>query len=281
MKALPLCAAYPLLLTVLICSCATPPLPLNGCISGEAIICEDFEQATDISRWSNRSTMSLSSQQVFSGAHSLQIRAPGGEYNHNYLVYDIAETALQRAQYGRMMIWLDETNSRSGDFSFVQVDGDATVASGAPKGTRVVSRGRLDGRFDHFFANYDTLGDKNNDGEADWLTDCWKHPPFSDTSPPPDAYLIPANRWACVQWHYDAAHNEMQFWLDNKSLDAIHVTGTGDGCLGHKQRDYWIAPQSYDTLKVGVEQYHRDTQARTLYIDNLEVGSEPIACPAP
>lgn len=219
-------------------------------------------------------TTSVSNERAFSGSQSLKIEAPGGGYNQNYLQRDLP-AELQETMHGRMMIRLNSDNANSGDFTFIQATGNPQAASGAPANTAVMYRGRLDGGDDHFFANYDTWLDEDGVAGTDWHTDCYDHP----ETPTPAEYLIPKDEWACVQWHFDSDTNSMTFWLNEMELTQINVTNTGEGCEGTEQDGVWYAPETFTRLGLGIEQYHNDAGARTMYIDDIALGSQMISCP--
>lgn len=222
--------------------------------------------------------MKVSSEKAFSGTNSVKITSPGGGYQPNNLVRSLTSvTELRESMHGRMMINLSSQNSMGGDFTFIQADGPPRAASGAPAGTSVMYRGRLDGRNDHFMANYETWLDANGDGNNEWNTDCWKHP--SNITPPPQNYLIPKDQWACVQWHFDASANTLQFWLNENELSQIQVVGNGDGCVANTQNNVWWGPQSFNNIRLGIEQYHGSSRARTMYIDDIAIDDRVVACP--
>ena len=179
--------------------------------------------------------------------------------------------------YGRMMIRLSSQNSNAGDFTFIQAAGAPQSASMAPNGTSVMYRGRLDYRHDHFMANYETWVDANNDGITDWETDCWSHPDGIPQAPAAE-YIMPKDEWACVQWHFDAENNALNFWLNGNELSQINVIETGDGCRGDVQNNVWWAPETFTSLRLGIEQYHSTSAARTMYIDDVAVDDEMVGC---
>lgn len=222
--------------------------------------------------------MRVSSERAYSGTNSVKITSPGGGYQPNNLIYSLAGTpSVQESMYGRMMLYLSSQNSLGGDFTFIQADGGPRSQSGAPAGTSVMYRGRVDGRNDHFMGNYETWLDANNDGNNEWNTDCWKHP--QNINPPPQNYLIPKDQWACVQWHFDASANTLKFWLNNSELTQIQVVNMGDGCVSNTQNGVWWGPQSFNNLRLGIEQYHGNSQARTMYIDDVVVDDRVVSCP--
>lgn len=231
------------------------------------LFCDDFE-AGSLASWDVSGNAVLSTEEAYSGDTSVKVTGEGGSYNRNFLTLDLDQfPAAQKTLYGRMMVYLTGQNSTSGDFTFVQADGAPKAVSNAPSSVNVMYRMRLDGRHDHIFANYDTY--------PNWDTDCWAHPTF-DPSP---QYVMPKDEWACVEWHFDAAADEMMFWRDGTHLNEIDVSKMGDGCLGPDQDNFWYAPQEFSVLHVGVEQYHEGIPSRTMYIDDVQVSDRYIGCP--
>ena len=251
---------------------------VTGCASG-SLLCADFEGSDSLpTGWSasDENTVVVSSDEAYSGTNSLKVTGKGGGYNQNLLAYDLtAVPELSEAMYGRMMVHLSGENSRGGDFTFIQADGSPRAESGAPEDTSVMYRGRLDGRNDHFMANYDTWLD-NGSGQTAWLTDCWAHP----NNPPPQEYLIPKDEWACVQWHFDAELNTMKFWLNDNELAQIQVVNSGDGCVAPgTQNNVWWGPKSFNSVQLGIEQYHNDSRPRVMYIDDIAIDDRVVSCP--
>ena len=228
--------------------------------------------------------MKVSSEKAYSGTNAVKITSPGGGYQPNNLVHSLTGFAdLQQSLYGRMMINLSSQNSLGGDFTFIQADGPPRAQSGAPAATSVMYRGRVDGRNDHFMANYETWADTNNDNNNEWNTDCWKHPTINN-QPPPQNYLIPKDQWACVQWHFDAQANTLKFWLNKNELSLIQVVNMGDGCKldqpnADRQNGVWWAPQTFNNIRLGVEQYAPDSRPRTMYIDDIAIDDRMVSCP--
>lgn len=229
----------------------------------DAAICEDFEN--DLGAWGTSGEVSLSTENVFEGSSALKVAAAGGGYNRNFISLDLANTGVQSNMYGRMMLNVNTPSGNGGDFVFVQAEGAPDSAdSNAPAGTNVMYRYRVNGSNGNLMANYDTY---NNAGS--WSTDCWDH----------STVKMPTNQWACLEWHFDADANELKFWLDGNELTELHVQGSGEGCLGTAENGEWQAPGQFETLHLGIEQYHNGVPARTMYIDDVKVDTQYIGCP--
>ncbi len=73
---------------------------------------------------------------------------------------------------------------------------------------------------------------------------------------------LKADTWYCLEFHYDGPGSEVQVFVDGTDVDALHVTDWG--------------PYDYKLFKFGFEKYHGD--AKTLWYDDLALGSERIGC---
>lgn len=226
-------------------------------------------------------SVTVSEEQQASGKKSLKVVSAGGGYNRGFLTLDLSKVApLQQQMYGRMMIYVSDTHSNKGDFTFLQAEGSNPAdATGAPPGTSVMFRGRIDQTWDHIFTNYDTYIDTNADNVSDWVTDCWKQPTFTATTAPTAEYVLPKNQWACVQWHIAGSSGHIDFTVDNLPLTQIRSYGDGDGCVNlMTQGGMWTAPEAFERLHLGVEQYADDSLPRTVYIDDVAVDSKVVEC---
>lgn len=261
-----------------VASSSSSSVPGGTVSCAEAAFCDDFESnnigAQPQGGWTVSGQASISNERVFSGNRAVKVMSQGGGYNRNFISLNLNNYAdTQQQMYGRMMVYLSSQNELGGDFTLVQADGNAKPASAAPSGTQAMYRARIDGRYDHMMANYDTSNG--------WSTDCWAHPEFNENTgtPPASEYILPKNQWACVEWHFDAQADELMYWLNGAELSQIHVSKVGDGCIGQSQQNLWYAPQQFNTLHLGVEQYHNSARARTMYIDDVRVDNRYIGCP--
>ena len=108
----------------------------------------------------------------------------------------------------------------------------------------------------------------------------WKQPAFdpATNTPPAPEYRLPKNQWACLRWHFDTRQNRLAFWLNDVALTQITVDQTGDGCVAQDELDIWRGPGDFRWLRVGVEQYHPDAGARTLFVDDITIDDKPVSC---
>ncbi|MBX2810417.1 MAG: hypothetical protein KTR25_01345 [Myxococcales bacterium] len=250
-------------------------------LPSDAIFAFDYEQDIVIPdvfelnvSTQTRGSMQISSERAFSGQKSVKFIASGGGYNRNYMTLDISNNVLREQIYGRMMIFVvPPLNGNGGDFTFVEAEGNPSPTSlsglAPPETMNVLYRYRVAGvtRDGTLMASYDTWIDEDNDGTSDWLTDC-----RSDSD-----VQLPRNQWACVQWHFDTANNQLRYWLDNEEI--IDVQNRGDSCIGNRQNGVWTAPENFNKLHLGIEQYFDDDPPRTIYIDDVVIDDSYLACP--
>jgi len=252
------------------------PVPSSPDTAGtceDGVYCFDFDGSAAVPEVLKPSgNIEVSSEQAFSGDSAVKVSATGGGYNRNYLALDLKETALADQMYGRMMVWVDDPGGNGGDFTFAQADGKPKLSTGAPADTTVSYRYRIAGtaRPGTVMANYDTRVDTNNDGSNDWDTDCWDH----------SEKILPRETWACVEWHFDAEADELKYWINGQEVEDIHVQSQGEGCINNDtQNGDWFAPAKFDTLYMGVEQYHNGVPARTMFIDDVSIDTQYVGCP--
>lgn len=243
----------------------------NPC--SDAVFCDDFDGSPTLgSAWDAQGNAAITSEKAYSGQNSVKFEATGGGYNRNYIELGLAAyPSVQKELYGRMMIWVNDPGNSGGDFTLAQTNGAPKASTGAPSGTNVMYRYRVDGREQngYLMGNYDTWKD-NGSGQTAWLTDCWQK---GNTQ-------LPRGQWACVEWNFDAEGNELHYWLNGNQLTDLSVDDLGDGCVDSStQNNVWTGPESFTSLDLGIEQYHGDAPARTVYIDDVAVSSQYIGCP--
>lgn len=274
-------------------SSSSSGLAFGDCEGSSATVCGDFEDPEQVDEellnlppgWkvskSDGVAVSLSSEHANTGSTSIKIVSTGGGYNRGFLTMDLATTpALQTEMFGRMMIYVSDENEFGGDFTFLQAEGSMPQAdTGAPEGTDIMFRGRVDARYDHVFTNYDTWYDEDADNESDWQTDCWKQPHFTDEIAPPSQFIVPKNEWVCMQWHIQQDNDHIDVTMNEGEMNRIRVYGQGHGCVNElTQGGNWYAPQKFERVHVGIEQYEDDAKPRTVYIDDITIDSQLVAC---
>jgi hypothetical protein len=254
------------------------PDPTNpeGSCSPNALFCDDFEDDAagqfPGAPWQNNTgsgaTVRVDGIQAFSGRQAAHVNAPpNAGYRRGYFSLEQGSSdvfpALSRGMFGRAMMWLDATPNAVSHWTLIQAEGRA--ADGTHDAYYRYGGQQQGGA--GIMANYET--------NAGVSTDCYSH----------SATRMPVQRWACIEWHFDVARDEMQIWLDGQELDDMHVVGRpttpGSGCLGNGTNGQWLAPPAFTTLHLGWENYQTSSNDRNLWIDDVAVGTERMGCPAP
>ncbi|MBV9949578.1 MAG: hypothetical protein JOZ69_22240 [Myxococcales bacterium] len=171
--------------------------------------------------------------------------------------------------YGRMMFWLD--SAPTGTVHWTIVDGSGLVPG---QNYHAVYRygGQLpltgaDGGFagSQMMASYDTVDSNNGIGPK---SDCYHHS---------KGRAVPVAAWTCIQWKFDGPNDTLTLSLGGTPAPDLTVAHTGDGCVNQPATYEWTAP-SFQQIDVGWESYQAD-DARTIWIDDLAIGTASIACP--
>lgn len=234
-----------------------------------ALFCDDFENAAPgavAAPWrasTNQATVNVDQAQAFSGTNAVHVNAPqAGTYHRGYFALDQGSSAgifpaVAQEMYGRAMMYLAELPNADAHWTFIQ--GEGPSADGTHNALY-----RFGGQHENgaqLMANYET---------TNISTDCWQH----------SATFMPTAAWTCVEWRFSVATNEMQFWLNGNELSDIHVTGSGQGCVGQALNGQWVAPPAFETLYLGWEHYQQTANPIDLWVDAVVVDTERVGCPA-
>jgi polysaccharide lyase-like protein len=252
-----------------------PAEPSTSACPPNALFCDDFEDDAagqfPGAPWQDNTgsgaTVRVDSLEAFSGSQAVHVNAPpNGAYRRGYFSLEQGSSnifpTVSRAMFGRAMMYLDATPNGVVHWTILQAEGraaDNTHDAYYRYGGQQQNGAGL-------MANYET-----NNGVS---TDCYSH----------SATRMPVQRWACVEWHFDAGRNEMQLWLDGTELTDMHVvdrpTTAGSGCLGNGVNGEWLAPPAFTTLHLGWESYQTANNDRNLWVDDVAIASERVGCPA-
>jgi hypothetical protein len=237
-----------------------------------ALFCEDFEAAALgalAPPWrtsTNNASVNVDEMQAFSGSKAAHVNAPqAGTYHRGYFALDQGSSAgifpaVATEMYGRAMVYLPVLPNADVHWTFIQ--GEGLAADGTYNALYRYGGQHQNGA--QLMANYETTDPGPN-------SDCWDH----------SASLLPVAQWACVEWHFVVASNEMQFWLNGTELSDIHVTGMGEGCVANDLGGLWTAPPAFQTLYLGWEHYQQTMNSIDLWMDDIVVNTERVGCPAP
>ncbi len=237
-------------------------------------MCDDFEAqapgALPGSPWrvslsTSGASVTIDGTRAYSGARSVKVAVPAAAGYRSALLALESPTLPVKGNvvYGRMMFWLQAASTADVHWTFIdgygRLPGETYHAVYRYGGQHPVSGGS------QLMANYDTPDAYASVGIA---SDCWLHS---------GAKLVPVGRWACAEWRFDGAANAMRLWLDGQELTDLAVNGIGQGCVHQGVSFPWTAP-TFERIDVGWESYQAD-DARTIWIDDLAVGTERIGCP--
>ncbi len=228
-----------------------------------ALFCDDFESyvagAAPAGGWRagmSNGTVRVDTVRAFSGTKAARFQMTAGMPAYRRAFMARAGAPIfplpGNVMHGRMMVWLDQ--APVGGVHWTNIQGEGPVA-----GQMFRALYRYGGMYQKLMANYETSGVK---------TDCWKN---SQT-------LMPEKRWACLQWRFAGATNQLDFWLDGKAVNDLTVVQKGSGCIAHDTQDNWFAP-TFDTLQLGWEHYQEAATPIDLSIDDVAIGTAAIACP--
>jgi hypothetical protein len=248
-----------------------------------AIVCDDFEAydpgAAPGGPWTtstNKGSVTMDTTHAHSGGRAVKVTADAaGGYRSAMLVLKGAALLPVPGNivFGRMMFWLDAAPEGTVHWTFIDgqglVPGQGYHALYRYGGQHPITD--ANGTFvgSQLMANYDTPDSYQNPPVGPG-SDCWLHS---------DKKVIPVAKWACAEWKFDGPASKMQFWLDGVELPDLAMNGTGQGCVNQGADFPWAAP-SFERVDLGWESYQPDG-ARTIWIDDVAIGTERLGCPAP
>jgi hypothetical protein len=245
--------------------------PAAGALCPEgSLFCDDFED--DVvgglgMPWrssTNAATVAVDEVQAFSGSKAVHVNAPqAGTYHRGYFALDQGSSAgifpaVAQEMYGRTMVYLGVLPNADAHWTFIQGEGLAADASH----NALYRFGGQHQNGAQLMANYETTQGVS--------TDCWDH----------SATLMPVAEWACVEWHFTVATNDMQFWLNGTEVSDMHVTQQGEGCIGDALGQQWIAPPAFQSLYLGWEHYQQAANPIDVWMDDVVVDTKRVGCPA-
>jgi hypothetical protein len=207
-------------------------------------------------------TVSIDATHAYSGASSVHFAAPGStSFEHAFISLQGAPyfPVANNTFFGRMMIYV--TKLPASTVHWTMIEGLGTMVPGFPELTEVVYRygGQING--DQLMANYDN---KPTHG------DCAQR---STTK-------VPKNAWTCVEWRFDGALKELDFWMDGVKNEALSVKQEAND-TGTCQNEAWSGiwePPTFSSIAIGFQHYQQG--AGELWIDDFAIDTQKIGCPA-
>ena len=250
----------------------------GGC--GTALFCDDFESyptgAAPAGSWktqTNMGTVTVDGTQKHSGSKSVKFTTQAASNTKTAFMKLMGAPVFPVAMntfYGRMMFYLQAGPTSSVHWTFVQAGG--VVPNQTPSyhavyrygGQMPVMQGSTFAG-SQLMASYDTPDSYGGTGPS---SDCYQQS---------NAVVAPVGTWSCVEWKFDGMNNALQIWLDGKPIDELTIMGHSMGCVNQGANYTWLAP-SFADLELGWESYQQD-DARTIWIDDVAIGTERQACP--
>jgi hypothetical protein len=261
----------------------------GDCPAG-ALFCDDFESyaanASDLSpNWTvytYSGTVQVDGSKPHAGAQSLHLTVEAGMRHYADLIRETQGLELVPLNhYGRMMVWLTaipdqahwNLNSSSGP---MQSDPQelAKFLQGGMFGklmSNYAQRGRV-----KVGDEYPLRGGGPEQGDPGADSDCAVAAP---------SQTMTAGQWVCWEWQFDGTSNSAYLWLDGVAMTEIDAVGHGTQCQGPgfdgvpMSPDYpWAAPQFFDKVWIGYEQY-QDAPAQEVWLDDVVISSQRVGCP--
>ncbi|MAQ15679.1 MAG: hypothetical protein CMN30_12905 [Sandaracinus sp.] len=251
---------------------AGPPDP---CADGVGI-CEDFEGYPELSALADGDRFGpwraarrgdgifdLDDTRAVSGSRALHVRIGDGARDGGRLFAGSGASILAEGRtslHGRLMMYVGD-DGHSVHWTWAGVSGptmDDPVAG--LRSTYLFSSLRSDES--NRFSSVVYIN-------SDPAQDCWNG---SDDP-------IPAGEWMCLQWSVDSAGRHIEVTRDAAAEPFLVVDETGQGCVGDVANDSpWYGP-AIDQLYVGTWSFHPMTRPLEVWIDDVVVDTEPVACP--
>jgi hypothetical protein len=201
---------------------------------------------------------------AFSGKQSLHIITPrGAKYRRGYLALHLGKPVpeAQSAMFGRAMVWLDA----------------APVAlAGAPPVHWTLLQGEGRSADDRYNSIY-RLGVEQRGG-TQLMANFETTPPVTTDCKQQSKRQLPVRRWACVEWHFDIAAQQLEFWLDGKRVTAVTERAAPGACRGNDLAGEWRAPPRFDSLYIGFERYADSVNDQDLWIDDVVLSKSRVGC---
>lgn len=198
---------------------------------------------------------------TFTGKQALHVLTPGNSIKRRgYVAIHLKGPLpqLQDEMFGRVMVWLDAAPQPAAQWTLLQGEG----RSADDRYNSIYRLGLEEHGGTRFMANFETT------------------PPVRTDCREPSVLTLPVRQWACVEWHFDVASNELEFWLDGRQV--VHVrerARAANACRGDDLGGQWRAPPRLDSLYMGFERYGDTPGDQDLWIDDVALSEQRVGCP--
>jgi hypothetical protein len=210
-------------------------------------------------------TIRVDEARAFSGVRALHVTTPSGaKYRRGYVAIHLGSPLpqLRSGFFGRAMVWLDAAPES---------------VPGAPPVHWTLLQGEGRSADDRYNAIY-RLGVEQRGG-TQLMANFETTPPVTTDCKRQSALALPLKRWACVEWRFDVAKNELEFWLDGTRVTRVAGLAGASACRGNDLAGEWRAPPKFDSLYIGLERYADSANDQDLWIDDVELATRRVGCP--
>lgn len=202
----------------------------------------------------------------FSGTQSLRVLTPAGaKYRRGYVAIHLGGPLpqLQSGMYGRAMVWLESAPE--------------PVPGGRVHWTLLQGEGRsADDRYNSIYR----LGLEERGGLG-LMANFETTPPVTTDCKQRSDLTLPLRRWACVEWRFEVAGNELEFWIDGQRITHVRDRiADPKACKGNDLGGTWVAPPKFDSLYMGFERYTDSANDQRLWIDDVALSKARVGCPS-
>jgi len=237
---------------------------VSACSSVGAV-CDDFETGSvpDATRWkvltsysgqpSDKNRVVLDAVHAAHGKQALHVHT---ETNDPVYIETAKLPLANNGFFGRVLAYFasDPGARTKGHWgSFVG------IGKKTPSGQDIEVR--IGGQFDILVANYSPNDALQTSASRDGFYD--------------DGARLPIGAWACFEFQFDGAGNQLHVWLDGAELERLHVTDWNQ--FGHGLTKDWSP--SYDRLRIGYQSWNADTPIDVWY-DDVAVATQRVGCPS-
>ena len=235
------------------------------CAAAGVRFCDDFEAGTpgappDPSRWTLQvhdasDWVRLDDARAARGSRSLHVHTLNRGYEQALAQVAKIFPMPDNSFYGRAFMFLMGPAPQPHTTFF--------VASGTLPGGNMPTLLRYGGQFGLFLANY--IGKDEYQHAGVDMGGTWT-----------DATPLPTDRWACLEWQYDGAHNAMRLWLDEVPIARMSVLGKSADCCPDSP---WTAPP-YRAFALGWEIYSNTDKVAgyDVWYDEVALDPNRIGC---
>jgi len=202
-------------------------------------------------------------QHAFSGHQAMHVLTPAGaNYRRGYLAIHLHDPLpqLQAGFFGRAMVWLDAApGTEDVHWTLLQCEG----RSADDRYNSIYRLGLEQRGGTQLMANFETT------------------PPLRTDCRQQSTRTLPVRRWACVEFQFDVASNELQFWIDGKPIaHVVDRARAADACRGNDLSGQWLAPPRFDSLYLGFERYGTTPVDQNLWMDDVALSRQRVGCAA-